>query len=397
MSTFTLRARQLRAVVGKEGVEALRDRRALASALLYPLLGPVLVALLFAGMSRKVEQARQAPVPVVGASHAPALMAHLADAGVAVVGVDAADATDAVDSGRFDVVLTIPADHDAALAAGRPSRLQLDGDFSKPASARMAARVAGLVQAWSQSVLIERAVARGVHPGILAPVLIERRDHATAEQHAAGLLHMLPMFALLAAFVGAMQIAIDSTAGERERGSLEPTLLHPAPTWVFAGGKWVVATLTSLLAGALTLALTAATFPLLPADVLGLRIHLGVVDLGLLAAVLLPTAPLAGGLLLFAASFARSFKEAQTWLSMLLFLPMLPGVLGSVWELGDAPWMLPIPALGQHLLTLRVLRGEPIDAFALVAAGLGALALGLLAVWATARQLQREKVLFLGQ
>lgn len=386
------RSLQVRAVVAKEALDAVRDRRALASALLYPLLGPVLVGLLFTGISRNVEEARQAPVHVDGAERAPALVAHLVASGVTVVALP-----DPMAAAPAPVVLRLPADHAEALAAGRPSQIVVEADFSKPQVARVAHHAIALVQQYGQRLAIGRAVARGVHPELFAPVIVQQRDLATPVQHAAGLLHMLPMFVLLATFVGAMQIAIDATAGERERGSLEPLLLHPAPTWVFALGKWCVATVASLCAGSLTLALTAATLPLLPTEALGLNVELGLGDVGLLAAVLLPTAPMAAGLLLWAASFARSFKEAQTWLSVLLFVPMLPGLLGSAWELGESPWMLPVPALGQHVLTVQALRGESPALWALLAAAAGAFALGGLGIWGTAWQLRREKALFVGQ
>lgn len=391
------RRRQVAAVFRKELLEAVRDRRAMASALLYPLLGPALVGLLFTGVSRNVQQTREAPVSVVGAERAPELVGFLGAHGVTVVGSDVADADAALAAGEREVLLRIPDDHAEALAAHRPSRLVVEADFSKPRAARVAGRVAALVQTWGQRLALGRAVARGVHPEVLMPVMVEQRDHATPVQHAAALLHLLPMFTLLAAFVGAMQIAIDATAGERERGSLEPLLLHPAPTWVFAFGKWGVATAASATAGLLTLGLTAATLPLLPTEAIGISLHIGAGEVALLAAVLLPTAPMAGGLLLWAASFARSFKEAQTWLSFLLFVPMLPGLMGSAWELEEAAWMLPIPSLGQHLVTLQVLRGELPAVWAIVVAGLGSLALGLLGVWGTARQLRRERALFVGQ
>jgi sodium transport system permease protein len=389
--------RQLWAMVRKEGLEALRDRRAMLAALVYPLLGPVLVALVFAGAQHSVEQGQSSAVAIVGAAHAPALVGALVADGVTVSSV-AANAVHAQDDGDdHDVVVWIADDFQAAMLAGRPAKVRIDADLSRPGVRWTVRNVAQKIAAYSQRVAFGRAVARGVHPEIMSPVLVETRDLATSAQHAASLLHMVPMFVLLAIFVGAMQVAIDATAGERERGSLEPLLLHPVSTEIIAIGKWAIAALMSLAAGALTLTLTVLTLPLLPTEALGVRVTLAPEMALTIAALLLPMAPMAAGALLFAASFARSFKEAQTWLSALLFIPMLPGLLGSTWQLEAAPWMWPVPALGQHVLAVAALRGEPVSWLALASAGSVCLLVAALGVLGTARMLRRERALFLGQ
>jgi sodium transport system permease protein len=388
------RRRQLAAVVAKEALEAIRDRRAMLAALVYPLLGPVLVALVFAGVERGVARGAEAPVGVVAGDNAPALVAALVADGVTVRAVDlGAPSTSALP----DVIVSFADDVGASFAAGRPALVLIEADFSRPASGRVARRVAEALARYGQRVALSRALAHGLHPEVMAPLRVQTRDLATPAQHAASLLHMVPMFVLLAIFVGAMQVAIDATAGERERGSLEPLLLHPVSTETIAAGKFVVATALSALAGALTLALTVASLPYLPSEALGIHVTVAPKTALRLAALLLPMAPMAAGVLLLAASFARSFKEAQTWLSVLLFVPMLPGLLGSAWQLDEAPWMWAVPALGQHVLTVAALRGDEVHGLSVVVACASSLVVAALGVALTARNLRHERMLFVGQ
>jgi sodium transport system permease protein len=131
-----------------------------------------------------------------------------------------------------------------------------------------------------------------------------------------------------------------------------------------------------------------------PLEELGLTITLGgVAVIGILAATL-PLALMAAGLQILVASFARSFKEAQTYLSLLMLLPMLPSFVASLWELGDEPWMIPIPALGQQVLLSRVIGGESAAGTEFALAGLSALVMGLVCVWLTARLFRRESIIF---
>jgi sodium transport system permease protein len=94
------------------------------------------------------------------------------------------------------------------------------------------------------------------------------------------------------------------------------------------------------------------------------------------------------------ASFARSFKEAQTYLSLLIFLPMAPSIVSSIYSLDSQPWMVPIPALGQQVVLVDVLSGEPVGLLSFISAGLSSLILGLGCVWLTARLFKREKIVF---
>lgn len=383
-------ARQFAAIAHKEALEAVRDRRSVAIALLYPLLGPALLALLIGGMDHTAQVVADEPVPVVGAEHAPVLIAALEAAGLPVRPMPRDQAEAARSAGDLPLAVWIDPAWDQRQAQLRPAKVRVDAQTEQPATAMRAQRIVAVIQGVGQQLALSRLVARGVHPDVLAPVQVELRDLASPARHAASLLHVVPLFALLACFIGAMQIALDTTAGERERGSLEPLLLHPVSPQILALGKWVVTAGAALLSGAMTLLGMWAALPLLQTDALGIALHVDAATCAVLAAIVLPMAPLAASLQLWVAGFARSIKEAQAWLSILLLLPMLPGLLSSAWQLEPAPWMAVIPGLSQHGLALQALGDDGVDPGLVALAALAALVVTGVGVVGTAHALRRD-------
>jgi sodium transport system permease protein len=242
-----------------------------------------------------------------------------------------------------------------------------------------------------------RLLARGISPDVVQPIRIDRIDLATPRRHSANLLHVVALFVILAVFIGGMQVAIDTTAGERERGSLEALLLNPVPPSRLIAGKWLVSVLFGAVSAIVTLLLSAIILPQIPLENVGLVLHLGWREILLMLAIVLPLAPLAAAAQLLVASFARSFKEAQTYLSLLLFVPMIPGFAAQILGYTTAWWMLPIPALAQQVLIGDLLRGEPLAASSMLLAAASCFALAMLALRLTGRLYARERIIFAGQ
>lgn len=386
----------LRAIFVKELIDALRDRRSLMSALIFPLVGPLLVGVMLTTVSKTYSGEAEEDLPVAGAEHAPELMAWLSDAGLRLVPAPAEPET-AVRAGDVDAVLVVGVDYGEAFAAGLPAPVRLVVDRSRNSGSALRRRVSGALQAYSGRVASFRLLARGVHPEVMRPVEVDEVDLSTPEQKSANILLVVPIFVILATFVGGMHVAIDSTAGERERGSMEPLLLNPVSSTTLVLGKWLVTVLFGGITATLTLVFCGLVLFLVPLEDLGVGLRAGPAEALLVLAVVLPLAPLASGLQLLVSTFARSFKEAQTYLSLLLFLPMVPGFIGSVLPLRTAVWMYPIPALSQQVLITEVLRAEAISWPGLLTASLVSTAAGLACVWVTARVFRRERIIFSGQ
>jgi sodium transport system permease protein len=323
-----------------------------------------------ADRQRDIEDVRN---PMVGIEHAPALVDWLRQqAGVEVVD-GPQDAERAVRDRDEDLVVVIPSDFAKRFRASRPAPVKIVADGSRNTARPKVQRVRSLMQRYSAEIGSLRLIGRGVSPAIATALQIEDVEVSSAQQRAATILSFLPLFIVIAAFTGGMQIATDSTAGERERGSLEPLLVNPAPRAAIASGKWLAATSTAVLSVLITTSLCLAMLQFIPLQDFGVRFRLGASQvLGLLAAVL-PLCPLASAIQTYLATFARSFKEAQSHIGFLILLPMVPGMLSTIYPMGSKPWMYPIPMVGQQALLTDVLGGKSPGAAMFVAAALTSL------------------------
>jgi sodium transport system permease protein len=233
-----------------------------------------------------------------------------------------------------------------------------------------------------------------VSPQATTPLLLEEVEASTAQQRAAQVLTFIPMFIILAAFVGGLQIATDSTAGERERGSLEPLLVNPAPRAVFAAGKSLAAALVAMVTVALSTALCANIPRFLPLEDMGIRFRIAPDQFAAIMAAVLPMCLFSSSLQACIATLARSFKEAQSYMGVLILLPMLPGMISSVSTLGDAPWMYAVPVLAQHVLLAGVMGGRWPAPWAFALAAAISLVGGLLLIRLTTMLFRSERIIF---
>jgi sodium transport system permease protein len=386
------RARQVLVVARKELRDAFRDRRAIYSVLFGSLFGPALVGIMFNAMADRQREIEFVTIPVVGMAHAPALVEWLRQQSGVTVVEGPRDPDAAVTDRLVDVVVVVPEDYVKKFRASRPVDVQVISDGSRSDSRPKIQRVRNLLQRYNAEIAALRLIGRGVSPAVVTPIRIEDREVSTAQQRAAVILNFIPLFIVLAAFTGGMPIASDSTAGERERGSLEPLLVNPAPRSAIAGGKWLAAALSASLSVAITTTLCLLLLRLIPLQDLGIRFRLGSVQVASLLAAVLPLCLLSTAIQTYLSTFARSFKEAQTYMGYLIMVPTLPGLLSSVYPLSSHPWMYPIPVLGQHLLATDVLGGKvpaPVM-FALAATTVLAAAIVLVAL--TTRMLRNERV-----
>ncbi len=380
-------------VLRKELLDGVRDRRSLFSALLYPLLGPLLSGLLFGFMADKQREAADVPVPIVGRDHAPELAEWLEARGVELVD-GPADPRAAVREGEVPFVLNVPEDFSENFARGTPAKLELFVDGSRNDARPSVAHVQKLLNYYGDDIANRRLLARGIDPDVVHPVAVAEVEVASEQELAASVFAFVPMFVLMATFIGGMQLAVDATAGERERGSLEPLLLNPVPRAAIVVGKWLAAVLFALGCVILTLICCVFVLEYTPVRELGLSLDLGVPALFgvLLAAV--PMALMATALQVLVSSFARSFKEAQTYISLLVFVPMVPAIIGMMTGLERSVATLLIPGVGQQIVVEQLFGGEGANALDYLLSMFSALVVAGACVWLTAKMFERESVVF---
>jgi len=356
----------------KELVDNLRDRRSSGTALLYALMGPLLLVpiLGFASKSWDRGSANLVTVAAQGAENAPGLEAYLRQRNIELAPAPA-DPARAVINLERDLVLVIPPGYADDFRSGRPAKVRIVTDHSRTTAAGQIRRLSDALEAYSQTVGSLRLVARGVNPRVISAIAIELDDVATPESDGAQLLAIVPMFLLMSLFVGGVYIAVDVTAGERERGSLEPLMATPLSATEIVLGKlaavffFAFMTMTVTLA-AFALVISLAPFPEIP----GLKFKLGALGslqiFGALVPLLLPVA----GLQMLVASRSQNVKEAFTATSLCTFIPMASGLFLTLSPFKSTLASIAVPVFGQNLLVNQVLRGEPLAALDyLVAAG----------------------------
>ncbi|HSW08845.1 ABC transporter permease [Aquabacterium sp.] len=360
----------------KELRDALRDRRTLLIVVLSSVaVGPViLVALsvLVAGIEQRAE-ARE--VYAVGLDHAPTLRNYL-ERQTYVIKAAPEDYERQLVSRQFgEPVLVIPADFEADLLRGVAPLVELVSSSANTRAQGSLGRLTRLLQGFGQEQAMLRLALRGVAPALVQPVRMEERDLADPRARASQLTVMLPFFVLMAVLYGALHAALDTTAGERERGSLEPLLMNPASRMALVLGKWgAVASVGMLIAVLSCFSFLPAQW-LLRSETLAAMFQFGLREAGLFLALLLPLAAMLAAVLMAVAIRCRSFKEAQANSTVvILAISLLPLVTVFNQE-GEKPWHLWVPALAQITLMGRVLKGELI-AWADLLAPLGVAALG---------------------
>jgi len=382
-------------VLHKELVDAFRDRRTvLVAFLMMPLAVPLILAGMSSlGMKRQTQQLEGTlELPVIGIDRAPNLMAWLGSNDVRIVPAPA-DPDAAVRGQEHEVVLRIDEGYAADWKAGRPARVELIYDSSRPLqSGASIARVRALLEGYGGQVGTLRLIARGIHPAVGQPLLVASRDVATPESRFDLAQQMLPYLLLLLAFIGGMQLAIDATAGERERQSLEPLLTTPASRESIISGKILATAAFTLLSLVVTLLMYRVAFAFIPTERIDMSFDVPFKAMGWLLVVIMPVALLGATVLTALAAFARSHREAQGYLPLLIFLPMIPTLMLMVSPVKTQAWMLAVPFLGQNQLILRILRGEAISAVEWLI-NLGASLALVAVVWVVAARLYHREQL----
>lgn len=379
------------AVFVKEALDAVRDRRSLTSALSFALFGPLVLGMALATIAKKSGDDGPLKVAVAGAAHAPSLIQFLEQNRVEIE-APPADIQAAVRRGDLKLALVIPPDYGKDFRASRPARVELVHDASRMGSGTQVRRVERLLNRYNGQVAGLRLSARGVSPGVVQPVRLSQIDLSSAASRAALALGSFPIFLLMSAFIGGMSVAIDTTAGERERGSLETLLVHAVPRMDLVVGKWMASVVFNLLAVVLTLLFSFLVLRWDRLQRMDLPVAMSVDDALRFLALLLPLALLVPALQMLIALFARSFKEAQTQLSLLMFVPMVPGMMLSFQSFEPKPWMRVVPIFGEQILMGDLLRGKEIDPTTLALTAAATLALTVVCIVATARMMQHERI-----
>lgn len=381
------------AILNKELLDAMRDFKSLATALFMPIF----FALFSLGSMHFIVSMQQSNdqiiLPVQGIENAKPLVEWLTEAGITVIAASG-NPEEKILSKTYDVILIIPENFPENFRQQRPATVDLLSDHSNSKTQGKVRKVRQLVNQWSMKIGSIRLLTRNISPTIARPAVINDINVSTDQQVAAKILASFPMFTLLIVFASGIGMASDMTAGERERKSLEPLLINPVPYPYVFFGKWTAAVLVTFCITLFGIGLQILSINAAPLEELGLRLAMGWSQFALIMFIVIPVIFLASALQLLVSLFARSFKDAQSYNSLIVLLPVIPG-LYLTFSSGSAEyWQMLVPILGPTALIVDVIGGEPIAIQHAIIAGGTSLVITTLLVFLGILMLKRERTIF---
>ena len=386
------RLQTIRAVLGKELLDASRDRRALLTSLLMPLL----FAIVTLGSSHFIlhsqTQSSDFTLTVLHPERAVPLMQHLQQAGIKIK-PHYLEPRHILEQQQADMVLVVPETFSETFRQQKPAPITLYWDQSRIELQPTMYRLKGLIQQWGGSIGGLRLIARGVSPEVSQAIKIHEVNVSPEQKLAVKILGGLPMIIVMIAFMSGIGIASDMAAGERERRSLEPLLITPSKPHELFIGKWLAALSLTLGFSLLGVALQIWAVNMAPLEQLGLAVTLNVQSYLQIILVLLPLMMLATSLQLLLSLLAKSFKDAQNYNSLLILLPVVPGFYSMFASSGLTQWKLFVPILGPQTLIVEIIGGEPLPVAAWVICCLANLGAAILIAWMASRLLRRESII----
>ena len=380
---------QFKALLCKELKEAFRDRRAMMMAMMMAVMAPVII---FAMSKVMIKEAVETPaiyIKVTGAEYAPKLIKSLNDENILLFSDVPSDQKIIWDDRNLS--LTIPDSFNQDMLDGKPINVYLSADYSEKANISPVRRIKYTINNYAQSIGYKRLLVRGIDVRLLQPIKIIEQDTSLPNSNAMIISMMLGLYLLMAAFMSGLPVAIDASAGERERNVLEMLLCQPVSTVKIVAAKLCCASLIACIGVLLTLSLTSFSVSFIDLTKIGASFNLDSFTITALLLLLLPICFFASALQLFVAFQSKNFKEAQSMVSMIIMLPtMVPVIMMFV---DDKPkWLNWLPISGQSLIMEDLFKGLPVSWALLGFTGLVTISMTLLLVFLMAKKLRSEKV-----
>ena len=382
----------------KEWLDALRDKKSLRMAFLMPVyfVGVfVAYSLFIIHMNQQSRATNNEPIKlsIVGAEQLPALVDWLQERGIQVEAADE-QAYQQVQNGQLGYALIVPDDAREKFATGESIELALVFDATNNKLQGALQFVRQQIWSWNGRIGSLRLLSRGISPAIVNPVVVRDLNVASDQKMGFFVMAILPMLLILTVFMAAVGFSADMTAGERERRSLESLLITPAASGAILLGKWLNSLSLTFMVIVVELTLLAIAFAYVPFKELGLRVHVTPLDLLVVLVALMSLAIVATALQFLISLFARSFKDAQTYMGLMIFIPMVPLFYTQFNPSAYADWFRWVPVLAQQLVVKDLLLGGDVPLLAFAQAWLVAVILAVAFLCFTARQLRKPKIVY---
>lgn len=379
-------------VFNKEKMDTLRDRRTVMATFAYAVFGPLILVFALNFVADQTSNDTQTQLAVMGAENAPNLVHFLEGQGVEISVVEETS-TPAASLGDAHVLLVINDDYHGALTTGIPATLWLYVDRTNSGNSSRANRIRRQITAFGEGISNARLLANGVPPVLTTPIRVMTGDISNSGARARQISYMVLFFFVLAPFYSSLGVAIDTTAGERERLSLQSLLAQPVSPTNLILGKWLIAATFGTVGTLITVFGGIYALGFAPLDVIGIRLDLGLDAQISLVLTLIPLAFLVAAVQILISLTAKSYKEANTYLQLLVIVPSMTGMFfmfgGKTIE-GLAAY---IPILSHFQGMEGVLIGGVFDPLTAFLNAIVAISLAVLCLWFAAKKLKSEAIL----
>jgi len=379
----------------KEIIDNLRDRQTVFYALLF---GPVLLPLLLGGSmvasfkQLTIDFDQITTLSVLNPEKAPTLLEFLYSNNINILEAPK-DIEKSVRYGETLLVLEITDEYGESLRLGKPAPLTLHVNNANKDSSKAARRIITILGAYEQTLSALRLQHRGIDPSVFDALTVNENDVSSEGANGQLLASILPFLFIMSMVMGGFYLAIDTTAGERERHSLEPLLSLPMSRTAVVMGKYAATVCFVALSSVLTAISIYVLFRLFPVEIMGGQVRFDgatVLKAFLLAS---PLIPFVSALLISVSAITRSTKEAQTYLGLLMVIPMAPFFLLQFLNVRSTLSTMPLPMLSQYQLLESAVLGDTIPAQHILLSVTGTLCATVLLLWLAARLYKREKLL----
>ncbi|MDB2395192.1 ABC transporter permease subunit [Porticoccaceae bacterium] len=367
----------------KELLDAVRDKRSVMAGLYYAFFTPVLLAVVLTAVINKATNPEDIEISITNGIEASNLVNYLSDRGISQ-----GDDPDKLKN----IELVISTDFSKQLNRAEPAEVTLIADQSEDSLRTAIARIKRALGSYSSEMVSLRLISRGINPNIINPIKVHIQDQATAVSKGGQIMGVMTMLMILSVFVAGMNLAIDTSAGERERNSLALLLSHPVSVLQLVMSKTVAVSIFGMLGLILTIIVSKFVYPFVPWQELGFSVDIsGSFVLGALLAGF-SVAIFAASMQLFVSFMAKSFKEAQTYISFVMFVPIAMSYAATLdFAVEELRWA---PVSGQLQALIDLAKGKEIPLLQLAVSCLSTLIISLALIFGMERLLKSEKIVF---
>lgn len=375
---------KIMAMVRKELIDAARDKRSVMAGLYYAIGTPLIMCGLFMVLIGQLTSPDDLKITITNPDKAPDLVRFLSNKGIS--------SGEVKDSELKAIELIISPEYAAQMNQGKGAEITIVADNSDEKLQNSIRRLEKQLQSYSTEMGSLRLIARGIDPRVMQPLKVSVHDQATTDSKGGMILGIAIFTMIYSVFISGMNLAIDTSAGERERNSLALLLSHPLTTRQLVLSKIIAVSLFALLGLVLILLVSKIAYTFVPWQELGFSVNITTEFMALMLVVGIPVALMAACLQLFVSFMAKTFKEAQSYLTMVLFVPLALSMAASY---NIAPDMLQwLPVSGQQQALMDFIKGKDLPMLQLLVSTLGTLAIAVLLAFGMERSLKSEKVIF---